>query len=53
MPLQIKPFADIFTFSRASAAWDYNAAGVLTEHAPNAIRQGYDPAQRAPRPGGG
>jgi hypothetical protein len=32
-----------YVFSRSSKAWEFNASGVLTEHANNAIRYAYDP----------
>ncbi len=43
-----KSFANIFTFTRASKARDFDAYGLLSEHAVDAIRQGYDPATGAP-----
>lgn len=48
MPLVAKSFADIFSFARASKAWDYGANRTLLEHGNDTIRQGYDPATGAP-----
>lgn len=42
-------FSDLVTFSRASAAWYYNSAGVLTQAAANAPRFNYDPVTKALR----
>ena len=48
MPLVAKSFADIFSFARASKAWDYGADGTLLEHGNDVIRQGYDRLTGAP-----
>lgn len=41
--------ASILTVVRASKAWDFNSAGVLTEYANNALAYGYNPATLAPK----
>lgn len=40
-------FASLFTFARATAAWDFNSAGALIETASGSIRTGYDPSTLA------
>lgn len=42
-------FADLITFTRSSAAWRFNASGVLEQVAANQPRFDYDPVTLAPR----
>ncbi|UXC38294.1 phage head spike fiber domain-containing protein [Cupriavidus gilardii] len=44
-----KSFTDLITFSRSSAGWHYNSAGVLVQAGANIPRFDYDPVTRQPR----
>ncbi|WP_434033603.1 phage head spike fiber domain-containing protein [Cupriavidus sp. a3] len=43
------PFAELITFTRASAAWRFNASGVLVQDGNNVPRYDYDPVTLQPR----
>jgi len=44
-----KSFTDLITFSRSSAGWYYNSAGVLVQAGANIPRFDHDPATRRPK----
>ncbi|WP_434033730.1 phage head spike fiber domain-containing protein [Cupriavidus sp. a3] len=43
------PFAELITFTRASAAWRCNASGILVQDGNNVPRYDYDPVTLQPR----
>jgi len=43
------PFAELITFTRASAGWRFNASGILVQDGNNVPRYDYDPLTLQPR----